>query len=211
MYKYDLHVHSKYSGDNDSEPEDIIESAIEVGLDGIAFTEHYSYEASEYIAALQEKYQKWISIIRGVEFSAREGHCLVFGVNTDKALQKNASIEHIIDVVDALGGITIPAHPYRGSEGIGDRIFRLPKLMAIEGYNGCNIHAFNHQSIEAAAKLGICFTGGSDAHLATDVGSCYTIFKEPATQDNIVNLLKKGQFTGLDNRRISRLVNFFGR
>ncbi len=211
MYKYDLHVHSRYSGDNDSDPEDIIEFAIEADLDGIAFTEHYSYEASEYVIALQEKYKKWISIIRGIEFSAREGHCLVFGVNTDRVLEKGSRIEEVIERINSLGGIAVPAHPYRGAEGIGDRVFKLSGLTAIEGYNGCNIHAFNQHSIEAATKLGICFTGGSDAHLPSDVGSCYTIFKEQASQDNIVELLKNGGFTGFDNRRISRLTNFFNR
>ncbi len=211
MYKYDLHVHSRYSGDNDSDPEDIIETAIESGLDGLAFTEHYSYEASEYIIHLQEKYQKWITILRGVEFSSRQGHCLVFGVNTDKSIEKNADIEHVLEIVDAVGGIVIPAHPYRGMESIGDRIFKLSKLSVIEGYNGCNIHTFNLLSIEAASKLGICFTGGSDAHLPTDVGSCYTLFREPANDENIVSLLKNGNFTGYDNRRISRLMNFYSR
>ncbi len=211
MYKYDLHVHSRYSGDNDSDPEDIIEAAIESGLDGLAFTEHYSYEASEYIIHLQEKYQKWITILRGVEFSSRQGHCLVFGVNTDKSIEKNADIEHVLEIVDAVGGIVIPAHPYRGMESIGDRIFKLSKLSVIEGYNGCNIHTFNLLSIEAASKLGICFTGGSDAHLPTDVGSCYTLFREPANDENIVSLLKNGNFTGYDNRRISRLMNFYSR
>lgn len=211
MYKYDLHVHSRYSGDNDSDPEDIIEAAIESGLDGLAFTEHYSYEASEFIIHLQEKYQKWITILRGVEFSSRQGHCLVFGVNTDKSIEKNADIEHVLEIVDAIGGIVIPAHPYRGMESIGDRIFKLSKLSVIEGYNGCNIHTFNLLSIEAASKLGICFTGGSDAHLPTDVGSCYTLFCEPANDENIVSLLKNGNFTSYDNRRISRLMNFYSR
>ena len=42
-YKIDLHVHSKNSGDNNADPEESIERAIEQGLDGIAFTEHYSF------------------------------------------------------------------------------------------------------------------------------------------------------------------------
>ncbi len=211
MYNFDLHVHSRYSGDNDSNPEEIIEIAIESDLDGIAFTEHYSYEVSEYIIPLQEKYKKWITIIRGVEFSAKEGHCLVFGVDTDRALERYTGIEDVLKIVDALGGVAIPAHPYRGADSIGDRIYKLSDIVAIEGYNGCNIHAFNQYSIEAAMKLGICFTGGSDAHHYTDVGSCYTIFQEPANQDNIVRLLKSGNFTGFDNRRISRLLNFFSK
>ena len=82
--KIDLHIHSENSGDNFTDPEEVVMRAIERGLDGIAFTEHYYYEASEGVEALQEKYRNSIMIFRGVEFSAAEGHCLVFGVNTDR-------------------------------------------------------------------------------------------------------------------------------
>jgi histidinol phosphatase-like PHP family hydrolase len=42
----DLHCHSKYSHDNHLEPEDLIEKAMEVGLNGVCFTEHYSFDSS---------------------------------------------------------------------------------------------------------------------------------------------------------------------
>jgi len=70
QFKIDLHVHSKYSGDTDSEPEESVVRAVELGLNGIAFTEHYSYGASEPVEALKEKYRDAIAIFRGVEFSS---------------------------------------------------------------------------------------------------------------------------------------------
>jgi len=73
--KIDLHVHSYNSGDNDADPEETIDRAIELGLHGIAFTEHYSYSASEPVERLREKYGDAILLFRGVEFSAAEGHC----------------------------------------------------------------------------------------------------------------------------------------
>ena len=41
-FKIDLHIHTRESGDNDSDPEEVVVNAIEAGLDGIAFTEHYN-------------------------------------------------------------------------------------------------------------------------------------------------------------------------
>src|SRR5574340_1224887 len=76
-FKIDLHVHSRYSGDTDSDPEDLVLRAISLGLQGIAFTEHYYYAASEYAGGLREKYGESILILRGVEFSAAEGHCQI--------------------------------------------------------------------------------------------------------------------------------------
>ena len=56
-FRIDLHVHSKYSGDTDAEPEEEIIRAISLDLQGIVFTEHYSYAASEHAEGLKEKYQ----------------------------------------------------------------------------------------------------------------------------------------------------------
>lgn len=209
MFKIDLHIHSQYSEDNDSAPEEIIERAIELGIDGIAFTEHYYYRASEEIAPLIEKYKHTITILRGVEFSASDGHCLVFGADTDCISDRYTTMEHLIAVVSSLGGVLIPAHPYRGINSIGDLVLNLPGLFAIEGFNGCSMPAFNQKAIEAAAMLCIPFTGGSDAHSPAEVGSCYTIFHEPVRQDNIVRLLKSGNFKAYDNRRFARLMNYF--
>src|SRR6266498_1132205 len=44
-FTIDLHVHTKYSGDNDADPDAVIVRAIERGLHGVAFTEHYFFEA----------------------------------------------------------------------------------------------------------------------------------------------------------------------
>ena len=44
--KLDLHCHSKYSLDNCMDPQDLVCRAIEMGLDGVCFTEHFSFEAS---------------------------------------------------------------------------------------------------------------------------------------------------------------------
>jgi len=204
-FKLDLHVHSKYSTDNDAEPEETIQRAIELGLQGIAFTEHYYFGASEPIEPLREKYRKRIMIFRGVEFSAREGHCLIFGVDTDSLSLKYASLRDIIAVVSEKGGVVIPSHPYRSVNGMGDLVRNVNGICALEGYNGCNMHGFNVKAIEAATTLGIPFTGGSDAHTPQEVGACYTEFDNTVTEKNMVGLLKAGNYRGIDTRKISKL------
>jgi predicted metal-dependent phosphoesterase TrpH len=204
--RIDLHVHSKYSGDTDADPEEAVLHAIGLKLDGIAFTEHYSYAASEYAVGLQEKYRDKIMIFRGVEFSAAEGHCLVFGVDTDRLAIKYAPIEEIVRIVALQGGVVIPSHPFRGENSLGGRIHDLKGIAALEGYNGCNLHAFNVRAIDAARVLNLPFTGGSDAHAPREVGSCYTEFREKVEPGNLVDLLKMGRYVGVDTRKISRWV-----
>jgi predicted metal-dependent phosphoesterase TrpH len=203
-YKIDLHVHSKFSGDNEADPEESIIRAIELGLHGVAFTEHYYYEASEPVEILKEKYKNGIRIYRGVEFSAAEGHCLIFGVDTDKLSIKYAPIADIIQIVNESGGVVIPSHPYRPGTSLGDLVRSVEGICAIEGCNGCNMHAFNVKAIEAARALNLPYTGGSDAHASQDVGSCFTEFSEEVTHENFIGLLKSGKYQGVDMRKISR-------
>ena len=203
-FRIDLHVHSLLSGDNLADPEECIVQAIELGLEGLAFTEHYSYGASEPLERLKERYRDRILIVRGVEFSAAEGHCLVFGVDTDRLCPPYAPAEELVREVGRAGGVVIPSHPYRAGSGLGDRILALRGFAAVEGHNGCNHRSFNQRAIQAALQLRLPLTGGSDAHRPVDVGSCHTVFPERVTAGNLVDLLKAGNYEAVDTRKVSR-------
>ena len=207
-YKIDLHVHSANSGDNPTDPEEVIMKAIERGLDGIAFTEHYSYGASEGVEALREKYRNSIMVLRGVEFSAAEGHCLVFGANTDRLSLKYAPVADLVRIVNEQGGVVIPSHPYRGVNSLGNMVRKIAGFCAIEGYNGCNMHPYNLKAVKTAQALNLPITGGSDAHTAGEIGSCYTEFRDAVTYDNFIELLKQGRYQGVETRKISRMWPF---
>ena len=208
-FKVDLHVHSKYSGDNDADPEETVLRAIEYGLDGIVFTEHYSYEASEPVEVLKEKYANKILILRGVEFSTNEGHCLIYGVNTDRLSMKHAPAKDVVRIVSEAGGAVVPSHPYRSVNSLGDLLWSVGEICALEGYNGCNMHSYNIKAVEAAELLRLPYTGGSDAHAPREVGSCYTAFDDAVSQANFIGLLKAGRYRGVDIRKISRMINTF--
>jgi predicted metal-dependent phosphoesterase TrpH len=207
-FKIDLHVHSKFSGDSDSEPEESVIHALRSGLQGLAFTEHYSYEASEFAEGLRDRYRGKIMVFRGVEFSCTEGHCLVFGVNTDRVPIKNASIEEVIRVVNEKGGVAIPSHPFRGGNSIGEIIRRVEGLCAVEGHNGYSHYSHNAKAVRTAEELKLPCTGGSDSHEPHEAGSCYTEFSHEVTYDNFVSRLQGGDYRGVDTRKISRIWPF---
>jgi hypothetical protein len=203
-FALDLHVHSHLSGDNAADPEECIARAVEKGLHGIVFTEHYRYDFSQPIEALARRYRDSLLVLRGVEFSAAEGHCLVYGVDTDRLCAPYAPVEDLIRLVNGRGGAVVPSHPYRGGSGLGDRILSLAGMAAVEGHNGCNAGGFNQRAIAAARRLGLPVTGGSDAHLPAEVGSCVTLFRERVTAGNLVPLLRAGAYDAIDTRKSSR-------
>lgn len=80
MKLFDQHLHSKHSFDSDAEPADNVRRAIELGLAGLTFTEHYDTHAdeiddclynddaySETIDALRREFGKQIQIGKGIE------------------------------------------------------------------------------------------------------------------------------------------------
>jgi predicted metal-dependent phosphoesterase TrpH len=203
-FRMDLHVHSSSSGDNDADLEEVIERAVQRGLNGIAVTEHYSYAASEPVERLRQKFRGSIVLVRGVEFSAAEGHCLVFGADTDRLDIRHAPVREVVRRVTEAGGVVIPSHPYRSVNSLGDLVLDLEGIGGLEGCNGANLHAMNVRAIEIAARLRLPFTGGSDAHAVSEVGSCYTEFEDPVTPETFLSLLKAGRFRGVDTRKISR-------
>jgi predicted metal-dependent phosphoesterase TrpH len=89
---------------------------------------------------------------------------------------------------------------------MGESVSGLSGICAVEGYNGCNLHAFNTRAIETAEALHLPFTGGSDAHAPEEVGSCYTVFYDAVTHDNFIGALKAGNYRGIDTRKISQAL-----
>jgi hypothetical protein len=201
----DLHLHTRASGDNDADPEEMVVRAVELGLEGLAFTEHQRYAASDFVRGLRERHGGSILILRGVELSCAEGHCLVFGVDTDPLRLDFAPLAEVAREVGMRGGATIPSHPYRPGTSVGDLVRRVPGLTALEGCNGANLPAMNQRAIQAARSLGLPHIGGSDAHAPREVGSCLTDFSLPVTLDNFVSRLREGAYHGLDRRRASRV------
>jgi hypothetical protein len=207
VFRVDLHVHTRHSGDNAAEPEAMVEAAMARGLHGIAFTEHYFFDASEHALNLAARYAGRIAVYRGVEYSTAEGHCLVFGADTDRLARMRMPLSVLVREVAAMGGVVIPSHPFRGGSGVGELIRSVAGLCAVEGMNGANLHSMNVRATEMARTMGLPVCGGSDAHAPEEVGSCYTEFSSSLEGEAaLVAALRAGAYTACDARRISRLI-----
>jgi predicted metal-dependent phosphoesterase TrpH len=198
MFKIDLHVHTSLGGDSIIKPEELVPRCREIGLDAVCVTEHHSY-------FLSNPYQKIASqtgfpIFQGLEYRAKEGHLLIFGVKADlEDLPKMLSMQWTIDWVQARGGIAIPAHPYQNGmvHGFpGDGILELENLLALEVLNASLSSTENHRAFKAAEQMGIKGVAGSDAHGTGVLGRAYTEFKEEIkTEAELVQALLESEYT----------------
>jgi len=113
LRKYDFHVHtSRFSPCARSSPEGMCTRAMEIGLTGIALTEHDTWWPRQDLRELRKKFPG-LTILDGVEISCLEGHFLVFVPDSDARFKIGiASILELRGLVDSHKGILIWAHPF---------------------------------------------------------------------------------------------------
>jgi len=196
MFRIDMHVHTRGS-DGVSTAEQIAQSALAADLDGLCITDHHHTYTPEGLAVAAACRAVGLRVFFGCEYSAAEGHILVYGADVDQLdLGQYPPMQDVIDKVRAAGGVAIPAHPWHGytKGAIGAGLKKLRYVVAIEGVNGqlaVRTPAKNHAATTWANANGVQMIGGSDAHHASYVGVCFTEFEvPPQTDEDLVDALK---------------------
>lgn len=198
--RIDLHCHSKYSADNFLEPEELIEQAIKRNLDGVCLTEHHSMIPLWPLERI--RIPEGFYVFRGVEISTDHGHLLVYGLKDDSwniwSSHTYLNASQVIENVHRLGGICVPAHPFRGWDSFGEDIFTMDGIDAIETHNGIDLENMNQKAIHVASLRNLPSIGGSDCHSKEQVGRAFTEFKNSVhTIDELIEEIKKGNCKGM--------------
>ncbi len=197
MFKIDLHIHSVLGKDSLIEPDELVPIARQAGLDAVCVTEHHDYSLSQPFDEISLK--TGFPILRGLEYKAKEGHLLVYGVKMGRSdMPSQMPMQYVIDWVNSRNGVAVPAHPYQRdmfNGCLGDRLSTLNNLWAIETLNGSASESENSQADQVADQLKTGKVGGSDAHGPINIGKTYTVFQDPVrTTAELVSALKKQNY-----------------
>lgn len=181
----DCHCHTRLSNDNYLEPLALVRRAKALGLDGIVVTEHHSFEVSAPVEHIGR--EEGLLVLRGVEISTNRGHLLAFGLQDDGwnhwGRNNYLPLQEVIHHVNGLGGICVPAHPFRefGLVSLLEGLLDLTDIAGVETHNGGNVDSDNDLAIQAAACMELPSLGGSDCHKEESIGRCATKFSRPVT------------------------------
>lgn len=190
--KFDLHVHSRYSKDSKASLDNILNVALERGLDGFAICDHDTIEGGLACEKRAKELCLKITVIPGVEVSSSKGHILVLGTRNN--IEPQLSPEETIERARQLGGVVIIPHPYKkSSHGIGD--FEGLDIDAVEVFNSrCLFNDANHRAEIEANRLGIPGVAGSDSHISEMVGQAYTeIDASENTLEAVLSAIREGK------------------
>lgn len=228
MAVFDLHLHTVHgSSDSGLTPEQLIQEAQRIGLDGVCLTEHSGgWEEHEITTVFKDA---GFTAIRAIEVDTDMGHILVFGLHHYVSGMHTAA--GLRKVVDAAGGVMIAAHPFRNffnrppynvnllfknyngnrpTTSIAASKHPLFELVDdVEVANGSNTDQENHFTLDVARHLGFVGTGGSDAHSTHGIGKCVTIFDgDIRTESDLIEALRAKAFTPAEGLHIGNLKPF---
>lgn len=176
MERYDLQVHTNASPCSRAAPVDIVDAAVDAGLDGIAVTNHDTLSGYE---AVSEAAPDDLHVIPGVEVTTTQGHLL--GLYVREVPPKEDPIT-VIEHIHEQNGLAILSHPFdwlrehyeTNLEAIASRVD------AVEVRNSrCLLPRFNRRAQKFADRHSLAVTGGSDAHFPMEIGRSTTVCTGP--------------------------------
>lgn len=200
-----MHMHTDHS-DAALTVERALKKAREEGF-GIAVTDHNEISGS--LKAFSSA--QGDVVVPGIEVSAADGpHILAYFYSPSDledfydrhvAPHKRSSpwlairsdTPKIVEALSKYSCLTVAAHPYgylmfnKGLQKCIDLEY-LPQEI-VDGFEGFEVlcggmaHALNLKAVELAERKGKCFTGGTDGHIISDVGSVVTCAKASSHEE----------------------------
>ena len=189
--RFDLHVHSFFSKDASSPPEDLIAAAIAKDLQGIAITDHDTCEAHAYLRTI--KLPDGFLVVPGVEVSTSDGHLLSLGATLPYL--RGTPAKDVVQAVHAAGGIPVPAHPFdKWRAGIRAAVLDTLDIEVLEVFNAAvTSRSYNKQALDYATQRRLRMIAGSDAHRASAVGMSATAFEmDELSVPALLSALRRG-------------------
>ena len=173
--KADLHVHTTWSNDGRSTPQQVIDTCAERGIRVVAISDHNEFGAYGEV----KDNDKGIIVIPAEEVSSDEGH--IIGLGIDRQIPKGLSIQETIDAIHEAGGYAVAVHPYRWWSGLGEKNTLKYDFDCTEALNARSVPGANRKSMKLAKRIGKPVTAGSDAHSPGRIGWGYVDLPDDIT------------------------------
>ena len=179
----DLHLHTRYS-DGVLSVDQLLDRVLELGyLSVIAVTDHDTIRGG--FAARERSAQRGLplEVVVGVEVNTLWGHLIVLYV--EDQVPSLRPLPSTIATIHRLDGLCIIPHPFAfWVPSVGRRVLRKLRSLGPE-YTPVGIEAFAgfNARLDDPDLSSFARVGGSDAHMAAQVGARYTMFKGSTAQD----------------------------
>jgi hypothetical protein len=168
----DLHLHTDWSHDCSIPTEELLDHAEEIGLGGIAVTDHNVFGGA--LEAVELARGRDLVVIPGEEVKTdTQGE--VIGLFLEEEIPRGMSFEDTVAAIREQGGLVYLPHPFDRLHAIPDPAtihHHLPEIDVFEVYNARLLRdSFNDEALRFAGKYRLLQGAGSDAHVLQGVGT----------------------------------------
>lgn len=186
----DLHMHTSYSSDCATTPEELLAACEESGLEAIAITDHNTIEGALEVARLAPKN---LHVIIGEEVMTKEGE--IIGLYLSEEIPQGLTVAETIRRIKEQRALVYVPHPF-------DPLHLTPsyELLAsiasdidiLEVYNPrITFDSFNEKARQLARKYDLPGAAGSDCHVIQGIGSAMLSLRKFSNPNELLASLRE--------------------
>jgi predicted metal-dependent phosphoesterase TrpH/glycosyltransferase involved in cell wall biosynthesis len=168
----DLHMHTEWSHDCSIPVSDLLDHAEEIGLGGIAITDHNAFGGA--LEAVDLASVRDLVVIPGEEVKT-DGQGEIIGLFLEEEIPRGLSFADTIAAIHEQGGLVYLPHPFDRMHAIPDPATLHRHLAEIDVFEVFNARllreSFNDEALRFARKYRLLQGAGSDAHVLQGVGT----------------------------------------
>lgn len=167
---FDFHIHSCYSADSLSSPENITKIARKMGLNVIAITDHNTIKGGVKAKFIDTG---GLNVVIGAEINTDFGDLIGIFLNSEIA---SRDFGEVVDEIRDQDGLIVLPHPYRRKRFPSNELLKYVDMF--EGLNARTSKELNSKAEQLAINLKKPMICGSDAHFLFELGVVRNVVRD---------------------------------
>ncbi|HUS61207.1 MAG TPA: PHP domain-containing protein [Acidimicrobiales bacterium] len=197
MVRVDLHLHTMWSGDATTTPDELAAAVAESGIDVLCITDHGAVAGAQRFAATGEL---GCRVVVGQELKCAQGELI--GLFLSERIPFGLTPADGAQAVREQGGLVYVPHPFDEvrhclPEPVLHELADAGLLDAIEVFNAkVSLASLNEKAREFAVRRALPGGAGSDAHEPSAIGAAYVEMPDFTDATTFLSSLRLGRIVG---------------
>ncbi|MBW3613890.1 MAG: CehA/McbA family metallohydrolase [Actinobacteria bacterium] len=193
--RVDLHLHTMWSGDATTTPEELRQAVLDSGLDVVCITDHGTINGAVALAS-----DLGCRVVVGEEVRTTAGE--VIGLFLTRRLPLGMKPTEAVEAIRSQGGLVYVPHPFDPfrhclAPGVLDELAAAGAVDAVEVLNAkTSLAQLNQRAADYAGARGLAAGAGSDAHEPSALGAAYVEMPDFDGPQSFLSSLRAGRIVG---------------